>query len=154
MKWIIASSIILIAGIFGMSELSLRRRAGIYWPMFVAASQVSGVPSALLAAQAAQESGFDPTARSGAGAEGIMQLMPQYYSGVDPFDPAQSIPAAAVSMAEYHRRFGSWRLALAAYNWGPTALAKSIKDGTEWPSETRQYVRVVLADAALGGLFA
>lgn len=134
-----------------MNRERLKALAKRYWPDFVAAATWTGVPLTLLAAQAKRESGFDPAAISSAGAEGIMQLEPQYYPGVDPWDPAQAIPAAAKSMAAYHARFGTWSLALAAYNWGPGDLDRWQKDGgtgmVGWPAATQAYVTEVLADA-------
>ena len=77
-----------------------------------------------LKAVASTESAFEPGAVSSAGAEGIMQLMPAVASslGVDPFDPSQAIGAAARLLSSYHTQFGSWPLALAAYNAGPGAV--------------------------------
>ena len=60
------------------------------------------VPPALLAAQLEAESGFDATARSPAGAEGIAQFMPSTWAGAwnpqrlaSPFEPAAAIAAQA-----------------------------------------------------------
>lgn len=86
----------------------------------------SGVPQDLLTALLQTESGFDPGAVSSAGAEGIAQIMPGTAAslGVDPFDPQQAVPAAARLLRSYYDRFGSWRLALAAYNAGPGAVER------------------------------
>lgn len=90
-----------------------------WWPDFINAGNLYGVPPALLAAVAKRESAYDPTAESSKGAEGMMQLIPRFYPGVDPMNPKQAIPAAASSLASYHQEFGTWRAALAAYNEGP-----------------------------------
>ena len=83
------------------------------------------VSAAMLAAQLMAESGFDPYAVSPAGAQGIAQFMPATaasYGLRDPFDPEAAIGAQAQMMSELLRRFGSVRLALAAYNAGPGAV--------------------------------
>ncbi len=87
----------------------------------VHASQRWSVSAVLLAAQIAQESGFDPNARSPAGAEGIAQFMPGTAAAMglrDPFDPKAAIDAQAHLMRDLLRTFGSVALALAAYNAG------------------------------------
>jgi soluble lytic murein transglycosylase-like protein len=84
------------------------------------------VSAALLAAQLHQESGFNPAAVSGAGAQGIAQFMPataQAYGLRNPFDPAQAIDAQGHLMRDLLRRFGSVPLALAAYNAGERRVA-------------------------------
>jgi peptidoglycan DL-endopeptidase CwlO len=96
-------------------------------PLFAAAAAQHGVPAALLAAVAKQESGYNPSAVSSAGAEGIMQLMPSTAAGlgVNALDPAQAIGAGAQLLGSYLQRYnGSVPLALAAYNAGPGAVAK------------------------------
>ena len=116
--------------------------------LFNAASAQYGLPPDLLAAQAWQESNWNPGAQSPAGAEGIMQLMPQYYQNVDPFDPTQAIPAAAATDASNFRRFGSWALALAAYNAGAGAVSKY--GGIPPFTETQNYVSNIMANVNAG----
>jgi Transglycosylase SLT domain/D-alanyl-D-alanine carboxypeptidase len=90
-------------------------------PAFRRAAQRWSVSAALLAAQARRESGFNPGARSGAGALGIAQFMPgtaRLYGLRDPFDPDAAIDAQAHHMRDLLRTFGSVPLALAAYNAG------------------------------------
>ena len=111
------------------------RGSGVLVPAFVpsryrrvilAASLETGVPAALLAAQLKSESNFDRFAVSPAGALGIAQFMPSTAASrglADPFDPFASIRAQARLMAELIAEFGSARLALAAYNAGPGAVA-------------------------------
>jgi soluble lytic murein transglycosylase-like protein len=126
-----------------------------YQPLFDAATAKYGLPPMLLANQGWKESRFRPdiidgTVTSKRGATGIMQLIPRYYPGVDPLDPAQAIDAAAKSDAEYYRRFGSWDLALAAYNWGPTNLARNLNMPRDtWPRETQDYYNVILSRVTL-----
>ena len=69
-----------------------------------------------------QESRFDVTARSSAGAQGIAQFMPRTASSrglLNPFDPSQSLPQSASYLRELKSRFGNLGLAAAAYNAGP-----------------------------------
>ncbi len=105
--------------------------------------------------QIEQESGFDPAVvtgrrRSSAGAEGIAQLMPSSYPGVDRTDPEASLVAAAQTMRDYLERYGGdVRKALAAYNAGPGTVDGLVAArGSDWesglPSETRRYLRSIL----------
>jgi len=116
----------------------------------VRASQRWNVGAALLAAQLYAESGFNPFARSSAGAQGIAQFMPgtaAAYGLDDPFDAAAAIDAQAHLMRDLLRRFGSVPLALAAYNAGPGAV-ESCGCIPPYP-ETRAYVAKILG--LLGG---
>ena len=109
------------------------------------------VPVELLAAQLYAESGFNPFARSGAGAEGIAQFMPgtaRAYGLGNPYDPAAAIDAQAHLMSDLLRQFGgSAALALAAYNAGAGAVSRY--GGVPPYAETRAYVAHILG--LLGG---
>ncbi|HWB68678.1 MAG TPA: transglycosylase SLT domain-containing protein, partial [Solirubrobacterales bacterium] len=104
------------------------------------------VSAALLAAQLMAESNFNPFAVSPAGAQGIAQFIPSTaasYGLRDPFDPVEAMDAQAHLMSDLIHRFGSPRLALAAYNAGPGAV-----EGCECvPAipETSAYVSRILA---------
>ena len=113
---------------------------------------------ALFERQIAQESGFDPAVvlgqrRSSAGAEGIAQLMPQYYPGVDRTDPVASLQAGAATMRHNLVAFdGDVRKALAAYNAGLGRVQQLVQaHGIEWeralPAETKQYLAAIVGDA-------
>lgn len=105
-----------------------------------------GVPPALMAGQLMAESGFDPTAGSPAGAQGIAQFMPSTaaaYGLADPYDPVAAIDAEAHLMADLLRQFGSPELALAAYNAGP-APVEACRCIPPYP-ETQAYVTRILA---------
>lgn len=109
-----------------------------------AAARRHGIPEDLFLRLVRQESGWNPRAVSRKGAVGLAQLMPgtARQLGVDPRDPAQNLDGGARYLALQHRKFGSWRLALAAYNAGPGAVEKH--GGVPPFRETRNYVRVIL----------
>ncbi len=82
------------------------------------------------------ESGHNPTITSPAGAAGLWQFMPDagrtYGLTVDRWvderlDPERSTQAASRYLSDLYRRFGSWELAIAAYNMGYGGLARSIR---------------------------
>jgi hypothetical protein len=104
------------------------------------------VPPALMAGQLMAESGFDPTAGSPAGAQGIAQFMPSTaatYGLTNPYNPVAAIDAEAHLMSDLLRQFGSPELALAAYNAGP-APVEACHCIPPYP-ETQAYVTRILA---------
>jgi soluble lytic murein transglycosylase-like protein len=112
---------------------------------FVRAARTEHVPLGLLVAVAWQESRFDPAARSGAGAEGLLQLMPSTARELrlDPSLPEANVLAGARYLRRMLDRFhGDVELALAAYNAGPTAVAAA---GGAPTFETLTYVENVEA---------
>ncbi|HEX5900524.1 MAG TPA: lytic transglycosylase domain-containing protein [Solirubrobacteraceae bacterium] len=115
-----------------------------------AAAASNGIDPSLLKGLVSQESGFDPNARSGAGAVGLTQLMPGTAAALgvtNPLDPAQSLQGGAKYLRQQLDRFGGdEKLALAAYNAGPGAVAKY--GGVPPYSETQNYVNSVLGKAA------
>lgn len=114
-------------------------------PLIRQAAQANGVDPALVAAVARAESGFNPSAGSPAGAQGLMQLMPGTARGLgvtDPFDAAQSANGGAKYLRAQLDRFGDPSLALAAYNAGPGAVTKY--GGVPPYQETQTYVQRVL----------
>jgi membrane-bound lytic murein transglycosylase D len=110
------------------------------------------------------ESGYDPRVTSRSGAVGLWQLMPSTARGlgmvVNPVlderrDPEKSTEAALRYLDTLHSEFGSWFLALAAYNSGPTRVRGILRrhapgaphtDSLFWalrnrfPLETREFV--------------
>lgn len=116
---------------------------GAYAGLFASATAKYGLPNGLLAAVAKVESNYNPNAVSGAGARGLMQLMPSTAAGlgVNPFDPAQAIDGAARILAGNLHQFGSVPLAVAAYNAGGGAVRRY--GGIPPYAETQGYVRKV-----------
>ena len=109
------------------------------------AARRHGVDPDLVHAVIAVESGYRASARSRAGAQGLMQLMPgtQRDLGVsDAFDPRQNVDAGVAYLRRLTDEFGTV-LALAAYNAGPGAVRRY--NGIPPYEETRAYVRAVLA---------
>lgn len=131
------------------------------WGMMVESFQAEGVPLELLAVGWV-ESRFNPAALSPKGARGAWQFMPEtarrYGLQVgntrdDRTDLTLSTRAAARHLADLHRQFGDWPLALAAYNAGAERVADAVARARtrdfwqlrRWlPSETREYVPAVL----------
>ncbi|MDU8913025.1 lytic transglycosylase domain-containing protein [Aestuariicoccus sp. MJ-SS9] len=119
------------------------RYNGVYADMARSAARRHGVPENLFLRLVKQESNFKPRARSHKGAIGLAQLMPgtARILGVDPHDPAENLEGGARYLAQQYREFGSWRLALAAYNAGPQAVKKH--RGVPPYRETRNYVKKI-----------
>lgn len=115
-------------------------------PHVEAAAVRFDLPSELIEAVIAVESGGRVRAVSSAGAMGLMQLMPGTWAalrsqlglGADPFDPADNIVAGAAYLRELLDRYGAPGF-LAAYNAGPTRYEASL-GGKPLPLETRLYV--------------
>ncbi len=102
-----------------------------------------GVPTDLFLKLVQQESGWNRHAKSPKGAIGLAQLMPQTARllRVDPHDPAANLEGGARYLRMMYDKFGSWRLALAAYNAGPEAVEKYA--GVPPYRETQKYVKVI-----------
>jgi membrane-bound lytic murein transglycosylase D len=112
------------------------------------------------------ESSFRSDARSPVGAHGLFQFMPGTATDMGlslrPFDeradPRKSAQAAARYLRQLRTQFGSWSLALAAYNAGPGRVGRLLKSqratsyaaiASALPSETRMYVPKVMATIAV-----
>lgn len=107
-------------------------------------AQKYGIDPDLFVRQIQAESAFRPDAVSSAGAIGLGQLMPATAKelGVDPTDPVQNLEGAARYMKQQLDRFGDPALALAAYNAGPSRVAKA--GGVPNITETQNYVAKIL----------
>lgn len=93
-----------------------------YENIFERVSQQQGVPYSLLVILAKKESGFNPIAKSYAGARGIMQLMPaniKRFGVTNPHDPEENITAGAKLLRENYEKTGNWKDAIGWYNAGP-----------------------------------
>ncbi len=110
-----------------------------------AASDVFGVDPALVRAVVHAESWFQPDAVSHAGAQGLMQLMPdtaRRFGVVNPFDPVDNITGGVAYLAWLLAEFDQdLTRVLAAYNAGENAVRRH--QGVPPFAETREYVRRV-----------
>ena len=122
-------------------------RLDMHATVFRKAAKARKVDDAFLRAIAHAESGFDQKAVSPKGAQGLMQLMPDVqgdYGVTDPFDPAQSIDAAARHLRGLLARYkGNYALAAAAYNAGIGTVSRY--GGVPPYAETQEYVSKVTA---------
>lgn len=138
-------------------------KQGPQWvPVLNVAENQNGIPSNLLARVAYQESHFRPeiidgSMPSSAGALGILQLMPHYFSTVrvprpfSPQDTAAQIQQAADELARLYRHYQDWGLALAGYNDGQGNVDSYLAGNRDLPAKTVSYVSEVLADVPVSG---
>jgi soluble lytic murein transglycosylase-like protein len=103
-----------------------------------------GVPEDLFLRLVQQESGWNPVAVSVKGATGLAQLMPETakHLGVDINDAEENLDGGARYLRMMYDKFGTWELALAAYNAGPAAVEEH--DGIPPYAETESYVKAIL----------
>lgn len=119
------------------------------WCAEAAILRTGGPTLAQILAQIDQESGGDPRAVSSAGAQGLMQLMPEtakWLGVANPMDPLENVMGGVRYMHELMGQFHDWKLALAAYNAGPGAVEIA---GNRVPdiAQTQQYVASITAMA-------
>lgn len=113
-------------------------------PAFKRAARQTRLPLALLTAVARIESNLRHTARSRAGARGLLQVLPStaHELALDVDHPASNVLAGARYLRLMFDRFHSTDLALAAYNAGPTAVTRA---GGAPSAEVLTYVANVTA---------
>lgn len=104
-----------------------------------------GIPPVVILRIMQQESGFNPTASSSAGAQGLMQIMPfnnALYGISNPNDIEQNIRAGVNLFSDCYSEFHSTPLALAAYNAGSGSVQKY--KGIPPFAETQSYVKGIM----------
>lgn len=147
---VILGAVLMTTGtVLSVGAWKQKKNADKYLPLLNAAEKKYGIPTDLLARMAYQESRWRDDIVSGAtvssaGAMGLMQLVPKWHPSVNPLNVPQAIDYAAKFVADLHRQFKSWPLAVAAYNAGAGNVAKY--KGIPPFAETQAYVSSVFAD--------
>ena len=137
----------------------------VWVPVINQAESAAGIPANLLARMAYEESHFRPDVISGetsssAGALGILQLMPAFFSTVQvpvPFtaaDTTAQLSQAAQQLSSLYTTFNDWTLAVAGYNAGAGTIQKYLAGTGSLPAETAAYVADVIADVPVQGALA
>jgi len=139
---------------------------GDYKHLVISTAAAHGYDAPLLAAQAGQESGWNPLAQSPVGALGLMQFMPGTWGdwggqGKVRTDPAASLDAGVRYMQHLLKACAEYasptETALAAYNWGLSRVQSLVRQQkrSDWaylaplvPTETRNYVAKISAKRA------
>lgn len=141
---------------FEEAVMPWKLKAEPYAGVIEAAAERYGVPGDILLRVAYQESRFrddiiSGATKSAAGALGMFQFMPATARdfGIDPLDWQQAADGAARYLRQLKNKFGTWELALAAYNWGQGNVTKYLAGTKTMPTETRNYIAQIGADVSL-----
>jgi soluble lytic murein transglycosylase len=139
-----------------------------YAPLVASVANEAGLDPSLIYAVMRQESAFDPGVTSGAGARGLLQLMPatatklaaERLGGrqVNLYSAPDNLQLGGLYLASLTQRLRSVPLAVAAYNAGPAAVGRWLAAAPKLPldvfvaaipyAETRQYVQKVIGNWA------
>ena len=123
-----------------------------------AAAVRHAVPYTFIAALAFSESHYDILAKppkplkDGTYARGLYQFTPAAAEefGIDPLNPSEATDAAALYTVRMLKKYGwDWKLAICAWNWGPTRVDKAIETGAHIPDEVQSFAEDVLANRRL-----
>jgi len=130
----------------GMNNSRLAERARNYKKEITQYASQYDIDSKLILAVIRNESCFDRSAVSSAGAQGLMQLMPataRWLGVTDSFSPDQNIRGGTKYLSDLVKRYdNNIKMALAAYNAGPGAVAKY--GGVPPYAETQKYIEKVM----------
>ena len=92
-------------------------------PLILENADKYDIPPTLIAAVIQQESSYRATVTSGAGAVGLMQVIPKYWQKKctgDLYQEHINIHCGSLILSEYYQKSGSWKKALGYYNVGPS----------------------------------
>jgi membrane-bound lytic murein transglycosylase C len=132
-----------------MAKGHIHTRAGQYKPIIIRHSRRFNVAPELVMAVTHTESSFNPLARSGAGAYGLMQIIPRYAGreaykhvhGTDTiikpkylYDPNNNVELGSAYLGllltnyygNMNDRLKTRYLSICAYNWGPTSITRKV----------------------------
>jgi len=137
------------AGVANVAGGKISSAAGSAWDYAKKVAKDLGLDESIFTSMLFQESGGNTKAISKKGAMGFGQLMPgtaKMYGVTDPLDPYQNILASGKYLKQNLEDFGSYDLALAAYNAGPGRVKQY---GNQIPpfQETRNYVSNIMNSA-------
>lgn len=129
--------------LMGLSGVSIASNLP-YNDIVTSASAKYGYDPLLVHAVIQKESSHNNSARSGVGAQGLMQLMPATARSLgvnNPNDPTQNVNAGTRYLKQLNQQFGNMPHALYAYNWGMGNLRSYLKGNKKvMPKETQDYV--------------
>ena len=140
---------------FGSEELESLSAA------IVAEAEAFGFAPSLVTAVIEVESGFDPFAVSRVGAMGLMQVLPStgqalaaelgidWHGSRTLFDPVANVRIGIAYLAKMRDRFEHLPTALAAYNYGPSAIVRRVRAGAPVPKGYSRRVLSAKAEAPL-----